>query len=116
MIIKSYAKRVLGAAAIFAGAQAAGHAANLPEQSRGEMLYSTHCIGCHTTHVHWRDQRLATDWESLARQVRRWQGNASLGWDEEDIAEVTRYLNRRYYHFPSGEEKYTSSLREMQRR
>src|ERR1700757_114536 len=39
----------------------------------GALLYETHCIACHTTQVHWRDQRLATDWTTLSAQVRRWQ-------------------------------------------
>lgn len=32
---------------------------------RGELLYNTHCVACHSTKMHWRDQRLATDWKSL---------------------------------------------------
>jgi mono/diheme cytochrome c family protein len=84
------------------------YAASEIEQSRGELLYTTHCIACHTTQVHWRNQRLATDWETLARQVRRWQDNAHLSWNEEDIVAVTRYLNGLYYHFPPSEEKAIS--------
>ena len=69
-------------------------------RSRGELLYSTYCIACHTTQVHWRDDRLATDWKSLTKQVRRWQNNAGLTWEEEDIRSVAHYLNTLYYHFP----------------
>lgn len=68
-------------------------------QSRGELLYTTHCIACHTEQMHWREKRLATDWKSLGQQVRRWQGNAGLGWSEEDIREVTGYVNARFYRF-----------------
>jgi len=68
-------------------------------QSRGELLYTTHCIACHNTQVHWRDQRRATDLDSLREQVRHWQGRASLSWTDDDIAEVTRYLNQRIYRF-----------------
>ena len=45
-------------------------------QARGYMLYSQHCVECHTAQVHWRDARLATDWKSLNLQVRRWQAVA----------------------------------------
>src|SRR5450432_4808166 len=69
--------------------------------SRGELLYSTHCVGCHSTQVHWRDDRLATDWASLRMQVLRWQGNTGLAWSDDDIAAVTRYLNDLYYRFPA---------------
>lgn len=68
-------------------------------QSRGDMLYTTHCISCHTTQMHWRDKRSATDWPSLKAQVRRWQGAVSLGWSEADILEVARHLNETIYHF-----------------
>ena len=81
---------VFGAALIGPGAHA---------QSRGELLYSTHCVFCHTTEVHWRGKKLATDWTSLCVQVRRWQGNAGLAWNEADIREVATYLNESIYRY-----------------
>lgn len=82
----------------------------LPAQaeSRGELLYSTHCIACHTTQMHWRDQRLATDWASLKALVRRWQGVAQLGWNDDDIVEVARHLNDSIYRFPQTSDPVTS--------
>ncbi len=74
-------------------------AAPAQAESRGELLYATHCIGCHTAQVHWRDQKLATDWSSLKGQVRRWQAANSLGWSEADVLDVTRYLNDSFYRF-----------------
>ncbi len=68
-------------------------------QSRGELLYSTHCIACHTTQMHWRDKKLATDWDSLKAQVRRWQAAAKLQWSDDDIVQVARHLNERIYRF-----------------
>lgn len=73
------------------------------DSERGALLYDTHCITCHTTEIHWRDKRLATDWDSLQAEVRRWQDNAALDWRDEDIAEVTQYLNTRFYHFPTSQ-------------
>ena len=72
----------------------------MPAETRGELLYSTHCVTCHTTQMHWRNDRQAFDWESLKFQVRRWQGNAGLAWNDDDIAEVSRYLNESIYHYP----------------
>ena len=72
-------------------------------ESRGELLYSTYCIGCHTAQVHWREARLATDWNSLRFQVNRWQQNVAPGLTEDDGTAVARYLNRLYYHFPAAE-------------
>ncbi len=67
---------------------------------RGELLYTTHCIACHTDQIHWRDRKIARDWTSLEGQVRHWQEVAGLTWSDEDIMEVTRYLNARHYHYP----------------
>lgn len=69
--------------------------------SRGEMLYATHCIACHTAQVHWRARKLATDWASLKAEVRRWAKNSGLGWSDEEIVDVARYLNATQYRFPA---------------
>ena len=86
------------------------------EEGRGEMLYQNHCVACHTTQVHWRDQRLAKDWASLRMQVRRWERNAGLTWDEEDIEAVSDYLNRLYYQFPDPPKDKAISMFSIQRR
>lgn len=73
-------------------------------ESRGELLYSAHCIACHTSQMHWRDKKAATDWPRLKAEVRRWQGAAVLNWSEGDIDEVARYLNDSIYRFaPTAE-------------
>lgn len=86
------------------------HDAGAVDTGRGELLYNTHCVACHTTKMHWRDQRLATDWKSLNVQVRRWQDAIQLNWDDDDIASAASYLNRLYYQFPEqSEQKVFSS-------
>ena len=93
---------VLLAASVLMGALAP--AAPAQAQTRGELLYSTHCIACHTTQMHWRDKKQATDWYSLKAQVQAWQTTARLAWSEDDIVDVTRHLNDNFYRFaqPSG--------------
>ena len=68
--------------------------------SRGALLYTTHCIECHTSQMHWRTQRLARDWGSLRAQVWRWQREVRLDWREDDVDAVTSYLNETIYQFP----------------
>ncbi|MFB2351610.1 hypothetical protein, partial [Priestia megaterium] len=78
------------ASALFAALSACSllsHAQGPSAPTRGELLYTTHCISCHTTQMHWRDGRRAVDWETLKGQVRRWQGNAGLQWADADIVE-----------------------------
>jgi hypothetical protein len=68
--------------------------------TRGQLLYSNHCGECHSTQMHWREQRLARDWETLKIQVRRFQGIARLDWSDDDIEAVARHLNDSIYRFP----------------
>ena len=94
-------------AALMALAVSAAHAQTAPPTvpTRGELLYKTHCIECHTEQMHWRALRQAHDWDSLTAQVRRWQGTARLGWSEDDISEVARHLNETIYRFPLPQQK-----------
>ena len=93
-------RMILGIAVVLASAVVGAQPVPNTGQSLGELLYSTNCGACHTTEVHWRENKLAKDWTSLKAQVTRWQSNAKLAWSENEILEVTRYLNGRYYHFP----------------
>jgi hypothetical protein len=80
-------------------------------QSRGELLYTTHCIACHTTEMHWRDRRAASNWPSLRDQVRRWQEAASLAWTDSEILDVARYLNETIYRFEQTADRVSASGR-----
>lgn len=71
----------------------------------GELLYTTHCIACHTKQVHWRDRKLAKDWPSLVAEVRRWERAGRLGWSDADVDDVARYLNATIYRFPEAPAK-----------
>lgn len=79
-------------------------------EPRGKLLYGTHCKACHTAEIHWREQNLATDWNSLVAQVRRWQASIGLGWSDEEIADVASYLNALHYGFPEPEYKGDSQI------
>ena len=68
-------------------------------QSRGELLYTTHCVACHSVQMHWRDNKLAVDWPTLLAQVQQWQVAAQLAWGADDVDRVARYLNDSSYHF-----------------
>lgn len=88
---------------------AAAGAVRAQSAERGELLYSTHCIECHTVQMHWRSQRLARDWSSLREQVARWQSTARLQWSDADIDAVTRHLNDTVYRFPRAQALHTQS-------
>lgn len=77
-------------------------------EPRGELLYATHCSACHASEIHWRNQRLVTDWDSLVVQVRKWQASIGQSWSDDEIVDVARYLNALYYDFPMPERKIYS--------
>ncbi len=74
-------------------------------ETRGELLYSTHCVTCHDTEIHWREKKLVQDWRTLWTEVNRWQSNLGLGWSDDEIMDVTDYLNTIYYHFSAADRK-----------
>ena len=89
------------AAGILLGAFAGlGAAQDAPAADRGELLYTIHCIACHSEQLHWRNGKIASDWPRLKAEVRRWQAVAQLRWSEDDIVAVARYLNRTIYRLP----------------
>jgi mono/diheme cytochrome c family protein len=63
----------------------------------GELLYSTHCLACHTEQVHWRQNSLVKDWTTLRTQIERWQTNIGQKWTREQISDVAKYLNTSFY-------------------
>lgn len=67
------------------------------KMSRGELLYRNHCIECHNQQIHWREARIAKDTIGIKQQVTRWQDAIGVQWTEEEINDVSRYLNRTYY-------------------
>ncbi len=90
------------AVCLFFGVHTQVHAQTKDEKTGGALLYSTYCNACHTSKIHWREQKLATDMDSLYFQVRRWQDNIGLKWTEAEIADVVHYLNEVHYHFPEA--------------
>lgn len=72
------------------------------EVSRGQLLYDTHCLACHSEKLHWRDGRLVKDWPTLKHQVQRFQAVAHLGWIDDDVQAVAEYLNRSIYRLPQA--------------
>jgi mono/diheme cytochrome c family protein len=84
------------------GATAQAQVQTMPA-TRGALLYENHCGACHSEQMHWRDKRLARDWNTLRAFVRLWQGEARLGWSEEDIDAVARHLNDTIYRYPAPE-------------
>jgi mono/diheme cytochrome c family protein len=73
------------------------------EVERGRVLYEARCGRCHGTSVHVREARKAASFEGVRTQVVRWNAELGVGWSDDEINDVTLYLNNRYYFFPCPE-------------
>jgi mono/diheme cytochrome c family protein len=84
-------------ALILAGLSAAQAAA---DAERGKILYETRCSACHASSVHNRNARKAKSFDALRAQVLRWSAESGGNWTQDEIDDVTSFLNERYYRFP----------------
>lgn len=71
---------------------------------RGRTLHQTHCISCHAaqygsdgTEIYTRANRRVNSLDGLRKQIRRCETNLGLTWFDEQIDDVTEYLNAQYY-------------------
>jgi mono/diheme cytochrome c family protein len=64
-----------------------------------QELYDQHCIACHGPEIYTRAERKVTSLTGLERQVQRCELALGLKWFDEDIADMTEFLNEHYYHF-----------------
>ena len=86
-------------------AMAASASAQSPVAQRGRQLYETNCIMCHQQSVHSRPNRVARSMGDVRGYVKKWSGAAKLTWTNDEIDEVSVYLNERFYRFVSPYEK-----------
>ena len=70
------------------------------DTSLGQALYEARCDKCHDTSVHARNPRSAKSFDEIRGFVARWDKELGTAWTDEEINEVARYLNERYYKFP----------------
>lgn len=72
-----------------------------PLPPRGQMLYENHCTACHESVVHIRQTRRTPSLAALRGRVTQWADYLRLDWGVDEVEEVTRYLDDRYYRFES---------------
>lgn len=69
------------------------------DAARGAILYEARCGECHSESVHGRTKRVAADFDDVRRWVKRWNENLGSRWGDEEIDDVTFYLNKAYYRY-----------------
>jgi hypothetical protein len=73
-------------------------------------LHEANCISCHASmfegkasDIYTRKDRKVKNWDGLKDRVQMCATNLNLQWFDEDVDEVTHYLNERFYHFKATE-------------
>lgn len=81
------------------GADAAAQRIDPEARPRGQLLYENHCMACHESVVHIRSKQSARSLDDLHARVVHWTRYMKLPWSEEEVGDVTRFLESRYYKF-----------------
>jgi cytochrome c553 len=73
--------------------------ATAADTGHGKGLVQKNCTTCHGDQVYTRNNRRVTTLGGLQKQVRRCELSLGLKWFDEDISDVTAYLNESFYKF-----------------
>ncbi len=76
-----------------------GGSVQAADAERGRMLYELRCGECHSQSVHGRAQRDAKRYGDVLAYVVRWNAQLNIGWQNDDIHDVAKYVNDTYYGF-----------------
>ena len=74
-----------------------GLTAAFAEFERGQALYENHCRFCHESWAHKQEGSRINTLHSLRQSVTAWSVHSGLGWGDDEIDDVTDYLNRHFY-------------------
>ncbi|MEN8206257.1 MAG: cytochrome c [Pseudomonadota bacterium] len=78
---------------------AAGNSLLAADIKNGKKLQQKNCMSCHDDGMYTRENRFIKKESSLRTQVQRCESTLGLKWFEEEIDDVTAYLNKTFYHF-----------------
>ncbi len=65
----------------------------------GAQLHEENCLRCHTPALYTGDERKISDRDALHQRVGFCERMLELLWLEEEVDDVTAYLNEKYYQF-----------------
>lgn len=67
------------------------------DETRGKLLYENHCMECHQSTVHVREQRKVEDRAGIMRMVVRFSDHLELDWSAAEMRDVADHLAAEYY-------------------
>lgn len=68
------------------------------DATRGEQIHAV-CLSCHGTGLYTSSQRKIKSLPALRQEVARWGDYYNPALSEQDIDDVTAYLNTQFYKF-----------------
>ncbi|MFC1665613.1 c-type cytochrome, partial [Pseudomonadota bacterium] len=74
-------------------------AAQPGDVQRGKSLYENHCMECHTSVVHVREDHKAKSINEIQQFIIRWVNYKKIPWTMEEVQDVLAYINEQYYHY-----------------
>jgi mono/diheme cytochrome c family protein len=76
---------------------------SLPVQAvdieNGKALHNENCMRCHNESQYTRENRIVNSFDELRTRISQCEIMAELAWFDEEIDDVTAYLNNAFYHF-----------------
>lgn len=76
---------------------------NLPVQAvdieTGKTLHNENCLRCHNETQYTRENRIVNSLDELRTRISQCELSTELAWFDEEIDDVTAYLNSAFYHF-----------------
>ena len=76
---------------------------NLPalafDIENGKALHNENCVRCHNESKYMGEDRKIKDYQQLRERVSQCELMAELAWFDEEIDDVTAYLNHAFYQF-----------------
>jgi hypothetical protein len=77
----------------------ASHLLLAADIGNGKKLQQKNCMSCHDDGMYSREDRFIKKMSSLRTQVQRCESTLGLTWFDEEVNDVTAYLNESFYHF-----------------
>ena len=65
----------------------------------GKSLHDENCLRCHDESKYTRKNRIVKNFQQLYERIKQCELMAKLTWFDEEIADVTAYLNNQFYYF-----------------
>jgi len=67
--------------------------------NNGKQLQQKNCMSCHDDSMYTRDERRVKNLAGLRTQVQRCESTLGLTWFDDEVDDVTAYLNQSFYKF-----------------